>query len=283
MVNTWWFFLVLSLVFEVTYNLLVKKILRKSINDGSIIVLIEMLGGLFVLFLSIFFKWKFPNDIKVYILLFLSCIFYALTDRINTPARRELEVSIYGILSQLTPIFTFVWGLLFFKEPIIINKIIGLLLIVSGNIFVLFKKRKFEWNKYVLFSLLGNLFFSIAVCIDVGISEQFNLPFYVSITLIIPAILIMITERISVKSLIDEIKVGDKKLLLAISPVCGLKIFALYMAYQLGSFSTITAIRATIAILNVFAACFFLKEKDSLLKKIIAAILVTIGVILAKL
>ena len=219
---------------------------------------------------------------KVYIMLFISCIFYAFADRTYATARKGTEVSTYGILAQIAPIFIFMWGILFFKEPVIIKKIIGLVLIVFGNILVLYKKGKLTWNKYVLFSLIGNLFFSIGVSIDVGISDQFNLPFYISMTLIVPAIIIILIGRIKVKSLINEFKVGDKKAILTVSAIWGIMLCTKFRAYHFGEFSTVTAIGATVSILNVIAAYFLLKEKDSVFRKIIAAVLVTIGVILVK-
>lgn len=282
MFNTWWFYITISLILDIAYNMLIKKALKKNVSDGALIALLQILSGLVILILGIFCKWKFPSDIKIYALLFASCIFYALSDRTNATARRGLEVSMYGLLSQIAPIFTFALGIIFFKEKIILTKVLGLLLIIIGNILVLHKKGKFSWDKYVLFSLLGNLFFSIGLCIDVGISEQFNLPFYIAVTLMVPATIIMIGERIKVKNLINEYKVGDKQSILLIASIWGIRLWTMYRAFQLGTFTTVTAIRATYVVLNVIAAYFLLKERDSVWKKILAAVLVAIGVLLAK-
>ena len=90
-----------------------------------------------------FFKFQFPDNLRTYILLGISCIFYAIADRVNTTARRGLEVSVYSILGQLSTVFVIAWGIIFFKEAIVIKKIIGALLIIFGNIAVLYKKGKF--------------------------------------------------------------------------------------------------------------------------------------------
>ena len=52
---------------------------------------------------------------------------------------------------------------------------------------------------------------SIAVTIDVGISEEFNLPLYVSFTLLVPALIILLFEKIKIKEVINEFKIGNKK------------------------------------------------------------------------
>ena len=267
MFNTWWFYITISLILDIAYNMLIKKALKKNVSDGALISLLQILSGAVMLVAAIFCKWKFPSDIKIYALLFASCIFYALSDRTNATARRGLEVSMYGLLSQIAPIFTFVLGILFFKEPIVLAKIVGLVLIILGNILVLYKKGKFSWNKYVFFSLLGNLFFSVGLCIDVGISDQFNLPFYIALTLMVPATLIILVERIKIKSLINEYKVGDKQSILLIASIWGVRLWTMFKAFQLGTFTTVTAVRATYVVINVIAAYFLLKERDSVWKK----------------
>jgi uncharacterized membrane protein len=121
----------------------------------------------------------------------------------------------------------------------------------------------------------------VGVSIDVGISAQFNLPFYISISLIVPSLLIVLFNRISIKDLIKELKYGDRKSIFVISVIWGLMLYTKFRSYQLGNFSTVTAIFASLAILNVIAAYIFLNEKSNVWKKIIAAILVAIGVFFA--
>lgn len=282
MLNTWWFNLLVHITLSVMYSQLYKIITRKSKNDGALTVLLQFLGGLFVLILIPFFKFQFPTQIKVYIFLLIACIFYAITDRVNTTARRGLDVSTFNILYQLSTVLIIVYGIVFFKEEIVIKKILGAFLILLGNVVVLFKKGKFKFNKYVIFSILGNISISIAISVDVGISEQFNLPFYVSATLIVPALLILLTEKIKVKDIIAEYKDGNKKAILAIGISWGVMIITNLRAYQLGTVTTIAPLSAVTTILNVFVSYFALKEKDSLLKKVLAAIVVVIGIILIK-
>lgn len=147
---------------------------------------------------------------------------------------------------------------------------------------VLYKKGKFEWNKYIIFSLLGNLAMSIGISVDVGISDQFNLPIYVALTLIVPSLLIFITERIGIKNVINEFKNGNKKAILIVGLSWGIMIISMLRAYQFGTVTTIAPLCAITTILNVFVAYFALKEKDSLWKKILAALIVVLGIILIK-
>jgi drug/metabolite transporter (DMT)-like permease len=280
--NIWWINLILYFILYVVFTQFYKISTKSSKNDGALTVLLQLLGGLAVLFFMPFFKFAFPTDIKVYIFLGLAIIFYAITDRINTTARRGLDVSTYSILGQLSTVFVITWGILFFKEDIIIKKIIGSLLILLGNIIVIYKKGKFEFNKYVLMSILGNLSMSIAISIDVGISDQFNMPIYVAATLIIPALIITLIERIKIKDIINEFKLGNKKAITIVGLTWGTMILQMLRLYQLGEVTTIAPLCSITTILNVLVAYLLLKEKDSLWKKILASIIVVLGIVLIK-
>lgn len=282
MLNTWYFNLIIYLVLYILFTQMYKMATKSSKNDGALTILLQLLGGIFVLVFMPFFKMQFPTNLSTYIFLGIAIIFYAIADRVNTTARRGLEVSVYSILGQLSTVFVIVWGLLFFKEEIIIKKLFGAFLILLGNVIVLYKKGKFEWNKYIFFSLLGNLAMSIGITVDVGISDQFNMPIYVALTLIVPALLILIAEKVKIKDIVSEYKNGNKKAIMIVGISWGIMIIEMLRTYQFGTVTTIAPLCATTTILNVFVAYFALKEKDSLLKKILAAIIVVLGIVLIK-
>ena len=282
MINTWWFNIILYLILFVVFTQSYKVATKSSKNDGALTILLQMLGGLIILLFVPLFKMQFPSDYRTYLFLGIACIFYAIADRVNTTARRGLDVSTYSILGQLTTVFLIIFGIVLFKETIILRKMIGAVLILLGNVIVLYKKGKFEFNKYVILSIIGNLAMSIGVSVDVGISDQFNMPIYISATLIVPALMVFLFERAKAKDVINEYKIGNKKAIYLVGSTWGLMILVMLRAYQFGSVTTIAPIASVTTILNVFVAYFLLKEKSSLLKKVLAALIVVLGIILIK-
>ncbi len=280
--NNWLVYVFLYLVLATVFTQFYKITTKTLTKAGALTVLLEIMAGIIVLFLCPFFEMKFPTDIRVYISLSLAIIFYAITDRLNTTVRKEIEASTFSILKQISTVFMIVAGILFFKEPFLWNKIIGATLIVISNILIFYRKSKFKFDKYVLLGIASNLSFSVAMFLDVSISDNFNLPIYVAITLIIPAILIFIFNRIKLSEIKTEFKNGNKKAMIITSVTWGLSIFSQLRAYQLGNVTTVAPLCALTVILNVLVGYLLLKEKGSLWKKIIAAILVIISVILIK-
>ncbi|KKS40797.1 MAG: hypothetical protein UV61_C0018G0015 [Candidatus Gottesmanbacteria bacterium GW2011_GWB1_43_11] len=278
--NSWWFNLIGYLMCIVVFSQYYKLAVRNAKRDGAATILLQLIAGVSILLLAPFLSFKLPSDPKIYLLLIAASIFYALNDRMQTTARKNLQVSLYVILDRLSAIFLIVFGFTIFKNPFVIEKVIGAALILLGNFVVLYKRGKFELNKYVILSILATLTFSIAVSIDIGISKNFNLPFYIMLTLVIPAIMISLVEKINPKEILSQYSPIDKKYYLITGFSWGLLIFFLLRAYQFGQVTVVASLAATSVLINVLVAYIFLKEQDHKLKKIIAALVTILGVYL---
>lgn len=281
--NNWLVYVILYLVLATTFTQFYKISTKTLKKAGALTVLLQITAGLTSLLLCPFFSFQFPTDIKVYIMLGFSIVFYAISDRINTTVRSGIEASTFSMLKQLSTTFMIFAGLLFFKEQFILTKFMGAMLIIFSNVLIFYRKGKFEFNKYILLGILANISFTIALFLDVNISDNFNLPFYVAITLIVPSVLITIFERIKPSEIKNELVNGNKKAILITAISWGIMIVAQLRAYQLGNVTIVAPLCALTVILNVIVGYFFLNEKDNLLRKIIAAILIIISIVLIKL
>lgn len=280
--NSWLLYVLLYLILATTFTQFFKIATKKLKKAGALTILLQMMAGITSLILCPFFEFKLPVDMNVYIMLGISIIFYAITDRINTTVRSGIEASTFSMLKQLSTTFMIFAGLIFFKEEFVLSKFIGAMLIIFSNILIFYKKGKIEFNKYILLGVLANITFTIALFLDVNISDNFNLPFYVALTLIIPALLIMIFERIKPSEIKDELVNGNKKAIFVTAISWGIMIVAQLRAYQLGNVTVIAPLCALTVILNVIVGYLFLNEKDNLLRKIISAIIIIISIILIK-
>ena len=279
---SWIIYVVLYLFFAVTFNQYYKIVTKKMKKAGALTIILELLAGLIAFVFIPFFEIKFPSDISVYLFLGLAIVFYTINDRLGTTVRSGLEASTYNIIGQLSTVFMIFAGLFFFKEEFVVSKIIGAFLIVFSNILVFYKRGTFKIDKYIGLGIIANLCLSIALFIDVNNSEMFNIPFYVGTTLIIPTILIFIFERIKIKDIKEELNSIDKKMLLITSFSWAIMLILQLRAYQVGDVTIIAPLLGLTVILNVIVGYLFLGEKDNLVKKLIAAILVIISIFLIK-
>ena len=280
--TNWIFWILLYLVAFVVFNQQYKIATKLMNTSGSFTVVAQIVTSAFTILLIPFFTIRFPTDIRVYIILGISIIFYALHDRLATTIRKGLEASTYSIINQLSNVFMIIAGVLLFKEPVVWHRMLGAALILFSNVMIFFEKGKFRFNKYVVLAVIANLLYTCAVLIDVNLSEQFNLPFYVILTLFIPAILITIFERIKIKDIIGEFKTGNTKSIIITSIAWSIAIVAHLKSLQLGKVTIVAPLSSLGVILNVIVSYLFLKEKDNLFKKIIASLLVILGIFLIK-
>ena len=282
MLDNWILYVVLYLGFAVAFNQFYKVATKTLTRPGALTVLLEVMAGISVLICAPFFEFKFPTDIKVYIFLGIAIIFYTIADRLNTTVRKGVEASTFSMLHQLSTVFMTFAGLLFFKEPFVLTKFIGAILIIVSNLIIFYQKGNGKFNKYVGLGILSNLSFTAALFLDVNISDNFNLPFYVAMTLTIPAILILIFERIKFSDIKQEFINGNKKAIIVTALTWGISILMQLRAYQLGNVSVVAPLCSLTVILNVIMGYFFLKERDNLVKKIISAVLIIISIVLIK-
>lgn len=281
--NNWLLYVALYLILATIFTQFYKIATKTLKKAGALTILLQLTAGLIALLLCPFFEFKFPTNISVYVMLAISIVFYAITDRVNTTVRSGIEASTFSMLKQLSTTFMIFAGLIFFKEEFILIKFIGAMLIIFSNIILFYKKGKFEFNKYVLLGMLANVSFTVALFLDVNISDNFNLPFYVALTLMIPSILIMIFERIKPSEVKDEFVNGNKKAIFITALSWCTSIIAQLRAYQLGNVTVIAPLCALTVMLNVIVGYLFLKERDNLVRKIISAILIIISIVLIKL
>jgi len=282
LLNNWIFcvglYIILVPVFTHSY-----KASTKNLNKpGALTVILQIMGAITALMICPFFEIKFPEDVKVYIFLGISIIFYAISDRVNTTVRSGIEASTFSILKQLSTTIMIFAGLIFLKEPFVFKKFIGAMLIIFSNIFIFYKKGNFKINKYMLLGILANTSYAIALFLDVNISDNFNLPIYVAITLGVPAIMIALIERVSFSDVKKELTNGNKKSMIITGITWGSSIIVSLRAYQLQEVTIVAPLCALTVIANVIAGYIFFGERDNLIKKIIAAILIIISVILIK-
>jgi len=271
------------LVFALIFSQGFKKVNRTMKNASALTILLELFTGLFAIIMSIFFKYTFPSDIKVYITLFVVTIIYAVTDRLNIEARYGLSPSNFSMLKQLSTVFLVIFGLVFLKEQLVFKKILGAIIIVVSNVMLAVNKDgKFEFNKYFIFCLISNFLFAVAMFINVNISSMFNIGIYTLITVFIPSIIIKLFSRLSFKDLEEEFNLYNKPLFILVSFAWCMMLISSVKAYEYGSISVVAPLLTLTALTNTIYEFIVDKDKKRFYYKLVISILILIGVILIK-
>ena len=280
-ITNWLFWVIIYLISAVIFAQTFKKANRKMKNAGSLTILLEFFTALFAILFIPLFDMVFP-PLESILILSIVVIIYAITDRLNIEARYGLDPSVFSMLKQLSTVFLIILGFIFLNEQLVSKKIIGSVIIIFANILLTFESGKFKINKYFIMSLISNFLFAIAMLINVNISDNFNLGIYTIITVSFPALLIFIFEKHSIKELKKEFKRYNKKDFLLSAFTWCIMLISSVRAYQLGNVSVVAPLLTLTAILNTIYEYFISKNKSKIYQKLIAAILIIIGVLLIK-
>ena len=279
---SWKFWVILYLISAVIFAQAFKKSNRNMKSAGALTILLEVFTAFFALFFIPFFDFTWPTDTSVYLTLLAVVSIYAITDRLNIEARYGLDPSVFSMLKQLSTVFLIILGFIFLKEQIVLKKIIGSVIIIFANVLLAFNKGKIKFNKYFIMSFVSNFLFAVAMLINVNISNYFNLAFYTILTVFTPSMLIFIFGKHSLKELKCEFNYYDKKYFLLASFCWCLMLIASVRSYQLGNVTLIAPLLTLTSILNTMYEYFVCKNKSKFIQKVIASILIIIGVVIIK-
>ncbi len=280
--NNYIYWVIIYLVFSLIYAQTFKKANRNMKDANALTVLLEFFTACFAILLIPFFKFKLPDNPNVYFTLLIVTIIYAFTDRLNIEARYGLNTSTFSMLKQLSSVFLVIFSFIFLKEKLLIKKIIGGILIIFANILLGMNKGKLSFNKYFIMCFISNFLFAIAMLINVNISSNFNIAFYTIITVFIPSIYIFLFSRLSLKKLVKEFSLYDKKRFIVASFSWCIMLISSVKAYEYGTVSVVAPLLTLSMITNTIYEFIFDKNKKDLLFKLFISFLIIIGVILIK-
>lgn len=280
--NSWKTWVIIYLISAVVFAQSFKKANRNMKDAGALTILLEVFTALFSLLFIPFFKITFPSDINIYLTLFLVVIIYAITDRLNIEARYGLDPSVFSMLKQLSTVFLIILGFIFLKEEVVARKVIGSIIIIFANILLAFDNGKLKFNKYFIMSFISNFLFAVAMLINVNISDNFNLAIYTIFTVLTPACLITLFGKHSFKNLKEEFALYDKNSFLLSAFTWCLMLISSVRAYQAGDVTLIAPLLTLTSILNTIYEYFICKNKSKFAQKLIASILIIIGVVIIK-
>ena len=282
LLTNWIFWVVVYLISAVLFAQLFKHTNRTMKNPALLTILLEGLTALSSLIFIFLFPLKISTNIITYIILFAVTIIYAIVDRLNIEARYGLEPSNFSMLKQLSSVFIIIFGIIFLKEKIVLNKILGASIIIFANILLTFNKGKLHINKYFIMSIFANFLFAIAMIINVNISNEFNIALYTFITTFIPCIILLVFNKFKLKDLKNEFNLYDKKKFILVAMFWSLMLISSVKAYEFGNVVIVATFLTLTAILNAVVELFFDKDRKKFLKKLLIGILIVIGIILIK-
>jgi drug/metabolite transporter (DMT)-like permease len=287
----WLFCTLVFVVGQVAFLQFFKRATRETADGfgprlGALAVAVQLVSALAMVFFMPFFDWVWPSGWLVWVLLAIAFLLYAINDRMDATTRKNLDISADTLIQQVYRIFFFAFGIFFLGRAFTWAKLIGGVLIVFANMFLLFERGKFRFNRYVLLKVLSAVIFAAAFTIDTFNSPEFNLPFYVFLSFGAPALYLTACGLVARRAGATPIGIVNEFRrrgwwILAAGVSQGLASLGILRAYQFfDRFVEVAAISGVYVLLNAVFAFVFLRERAAKWQKAAAAAVIAGAIVL---
>jgi len=281
---TWLAYTILGVFAFAFYYVLSRVFLKAKNTDAISYALLFNLVCASLLIAVVLSKGFVPLDFERYAPnLIVMGLLYTASQIFIFQASKTIEASEVIILSSTRVLWTIGAAILFLGESFNLAKLIGAALILYAVFFVSHKKKRSKFKKGHMYAILAGVCLGLGFVNDAYVLRTADAFSYAALAFILPSILTLLvfpSVMGKIKKQFDA-KLLRNTLLLGIFYTIG--ITASYLAYQNGgTASQIVPIGQSVVIVTVILAALFIGERDNLLKKLVAAVLVTIGVLLLK-
>ena len=279
-----WFWLLIISVFVVSFaNILQKSLMKNDKSDPiSYSIFFAFLLGVCNLVVALIYGFHIPALNISFIFLPMSALLWGVGTIFYFKSLQILESSEVVILSSGRSLITITASLLFLGEVFNVQKLLGTAIILISIFMVANIKKGFKFNRGLYYLLGMVLCFGMAVIFDVVNLRNFEPLSYLAIANFLIVIILLIIFPKSLKNWKGFAKPDFLKKMLPLGILSTSQAILYYFALAKGPASQIAPISQAQVIVTLLLAVILLKERDHLVKKALAAVLVTIGVILLR-
>ena len=280
-----WYFLALSSLFLFSLSSIFQRRLlsKTSLNPVIYGFTFQVLVGILAIPIFFYKPGTINGDLTTWFYILLASVFYAFSNFLLFWGIKFLEISQVSIIGSTKSFWVLIGSAIILSETVTSTKILGVALIILALLVIIVKGVKVKPSKGQLFILGATVFSAAAYVLDGLILKDFSASFYLIISSLATG---FGTLAISPKSASKIKELFNKSVLtwtIFISAIFSLAVYMLYYSYQVGgTISSLIPITQTATILTVVLAAIFLKETSNLPRKIVAAIISFIGILLLR-
>lgn len=267
--------------FSTAYQLLSRKLAIKSEHPRAFSVVFNLMAA----FLSFVLIALEPIALKQFslrfiLLMLVSTVLYALFERSQFYARREIEASRLAVIFRLIPVVALGASVVFLGEAITVTKLVATALVVGGSLLVVDLRVQWKVGRGLLYALVAAFALGLAWTNDKQASVGYSLSLYALLIWWIPIVYNVLIPPIPLKTLKRELVIAGWKPIALLAFVNVFDYYALIKALSLGEASRVIPVTSASTISVVAFGMLFLGERGDMVKKAIAAVLVVAGVML---
>jgi drug/metabolite transporter (DMT)-like permease len=211
----------------------------------------------------------------------ISIIFYGVGHIIYAKTLQKVEASAFSVLFATQAVWIMALGIILLDETMTVIQVLGTILIF-GSVTILANNLKAIFTESgTLLGLLTGLMFGIAIYSWSYVGRFTDTISWAAISFIGTALVAFLVRPKSVQKMKPLLKIGVLWKLVTLAIFYGIGSLTMLLAYKTGAFAIVSPLRQTSIIVTVLLALSFLpKERNRVGRKLLAALICMIGVIL---
>ncbi len=279
----WYHYLIINVIVFSLATLYQRTLLKNSKDPIVSYVINGLVGGLILLSYGSFVGFRIPDFSNISLNLVMMTMLLGFGNMLTFNALKKVEASEYTVLFSTRALWSVVAAVFILGESFSLKQILGAGLIIASVFLVSWKKKSFRLNEGEMLTLLAASFFGLEFVNDSYLVGKTDLFFYLPLIFLFPAIFIGTINYKKVLKIKKIMKLKDILKLSLLALLFSVSATATLTAYQKGhNAAQIAILNQTSTILIVFLGIIFLKERNNLYLKILAACVSLVGVFLVR-
>jgi drug/metabolite transporter (DMT)-like permease len=278
-----WQLLTLISVLGLSISVILQRTLihRDKTDPFAYAVVFQGIVGILLMIVAIAVGFKLPGIGAVIIPAIISVIFFGTGHIVYAKTLQKVEASAFSVLFATQAVWIMILGIVLLGESLTALQIAGTVLIFSGVGLLVKNLASAFKDKGTLLGLLTGLMFGIAITAWSYVGRHTDTLSWAAISFIGTALVAFLVRPKSVEKMRPLLKPRVLVTLILLAVFYGIGSLAMLFAYKAGSLAIISPLRQTSIIVTVLLALAFLpQERNRIRRKVLAALICAVGVVL---
>ena len=278
-----WQLLTIISVLSLSISVILQRTLihRDRTDPFAYAVVFQGIVGVLLLVVALLVGFKLPGIEEVIVPAIISVIFYGVGHIVYAKTLQKVEASAFSVLFATQAVWIMLLGIVLLGESLTTLQVLGSLFIFVGVGFLVKNLASVFKDRGTLLGLLTGLMFGIAITAWSYVGRHTDTLSWAAISFVGTSFVAFLVYPKSVQKMKPLLRPQVLATLILLAVFYGIGSLAMLFAYKEGSFAIISPLRQTSIIVTVLLALAFLpQERNRIRRKILAAFICAIGVIL---
>lgn len=279
---SWQLLTAISVLFLSISVILQRTLIHRDKTDPfAYAVVFQGIVGILLMIVALYVGFKLPGIGAVIIPAVISVIFYGVGHIVYAKTLQKVEASAFSVLFATQAVWIMILGIILLGESLTALQVFGTILIFAGVGLLVKNFSSVFKDKGTLLGLLTGLMFGIAIMAWSYVGRQTDTLSWAAISFIGTSLVAFLVRPKSIQKMKPLLKPKVLGTLILLAVFYGIGSLAMLFAYKVGSFAIISPLRQTSIIVTVLLALAFLpQERNRIRRKVMAALICAVGVIL---